>query len=164
MYVVLGVTVSWHRTGSNAVFFVRAERSQGRIRRDCLNFTMGWVRIRLIDRHDSIHLGHLTMTIELVPEVQYNHLLWYPISSTVDEHFVRRHLTCRRSKTGIDDLDVAVMALTGAGNFDGRIVQPWYSSLGLWNNPSVYRLDSWANEYHDVIGMCRTHPLFAITG
>jgi hypothetical protein len=125
---------------------------------------MEWVRVRSIDGHVAIHLRHLTMSIELVPEVQHNHLLWYPISSAVNEHFVRRHLTCRRSKTGIDNLDIAIMALTGAGDLDRRIVQPWYPSLRLWKDASVYRLGNLANEYHNVIGMCRTHPLLAITG
>ena len=84
----------------------------------------------------------MTVSFDLIPKVERDDPLGHAISTSIDKDLIGidlfRHTGRRRGNVSLDDLDVAVVPLSGFGDVDGCGMHQWYATLWLLN--TIYML------------------------
>jgi len=60
-----------------------------------------------------MYIPLITMVIfaDLIPEIQHDHLLRYPVPATIDKDLIKDQLLCHRSAFWVNDVNIAIVKL-----------------------------------------------------
>ena len=79
----------------------------------------------------------MTVSFDLIPKVERDDPLGHAISASIDKDLIGidlfRHTGRRWGNVSLDDLDVAVVPLSGFGDVDWCGMHSWYATLRLLN-------------------------------